>query len=298
MRRRHLTSSAVVLLCCWFCFVARATGQAATPARSAADAELHVPPVEWAQAAAAEEQHAIEYDKNSLLRYKVSRTDAKGRVVRQVVESRQGSVARLLQRDGQPLTTTENDAERERLQAILDEPDAFLRHMHREDGSRAYATELLRAMPAAMLWSYTPGQPQLPDFAGTEVVLDFTPDPNYKPGGLVEETLTGIAGRVWVDAATRNVLRMEGRTLHAIDFGWGGVLARVRQGGTVALDQRPAASHRWLFSHMVEHIAIREVLVHTVEEDVEMTTYDVQAAPQRSYREAVQWLLSLPVITH
>ena len=252
----------------------------------------------WAEAAAACEEHIINYDPNAALRYRIRKVDGKGEVVRQVIESKEGSVARLVEREGRPLTPDEDSAERERLQAILEDPDAFLRRTHREAGSRGYAVELLRSMPKAMLWSYVPGQPQLPDAPGPAVVLDFQPDPGFKPPSLITEGLTGIAGRIWVDAASHCVTRIQGRILHPVDFGWGGMLARIREGGSVEMEQRQATDRRWLYSHLVEHLTIREVMVHTVAERSEMSAFDVQPLPAPlSVREAVQQLLALPVPT-
>ncbi len=260
--------------------------------------DLSLPPVQWAAVAAANEEHIVNYDTASPLRYRVRRIDAKGEVLREIFESTQGSVARLLERNGQALTTDEDGAERQRLQGILDSPDSFLRRAHREEGSKGYATELLRSMSKAMLWSYTPGQPQLPNAPGLAVVLDFKPDPSFHPPSLITETLTGVAGRVWVDGDSHCVTRIEGRILHPVDFGWGGVLARVKEGGTVELDQRRASDRRWLYAHLVERLSIREVLIHTVEEDVEMTASDVEALPgPLSYREAIGRLLAIPVRT-
>ncbi len=268
------------------------------PPQAPSAADLALPPVRWAEVSTAAEEHVINYDHTALLRYRIRKLDDKGETVRQVIESREGSVARLIEKDGRPLTAEDNTAERERLQNILDAPAAFLRHIHREDGSRSYAIELLHAMPRSMLWTYAPGQPQLPGAPGPAVVIDFRPDPAFKPPSLITEGLTGIAGRVWVDAASHNVARIQLRVLHPVDFGWGGMLARVKEGGTVELEQRKAGDRRWLFSRLVEHIFIREVLVHTAAENNDMTATDVEPLPAPiSFREAVQQLLAMPVPT-
>ena len=267
-------------------------------AQNAAATDFSVPPVRWAEAAVGCEEHIIDYDTGNLLRYQVRKTDAKGTVVRQVIESKQGSIARLIQRNGEPLTNDENAAERDRLQAILNDPNAYARHTRREEGSRAYAIELLRSMPKAMLWSYVPGQPQLPGVSKPAVVIDFKPDPRFKPPSLLTEGLTGIAGRAWVDPDTHCVTRLQGTILHPVDFGWGGVLARVKEGGAVSFEQQKAGPQRWLYSRISEHITIREVLVHTVQEDAEISVSDVQPLPAPvTVQQAVQQLLAMPVAT-
>jgi hypothetical protein len=215
-----------------------------------------------------------------------------------VIESRDGTVARTIEHNGQPLTAEETAAEKERLQAILASPESLARHNRREEGSRTYATELLRSMPKAMLWSYVPGQPQLPGADTPAIVLDFKPDPGFKPPSLITEGLTGIAGRVWIDEKTHCVTRIEGQILHPVDFGWGGILARVKEGGHVQFEQRRITDRRWLYSHLSEHLTIREVLVHTTQENSDLSAFDVQPLPAPiSVKDAVQTLLNLPVPT-
>lgn len=292
-RSGQVVRVALLLIHGWFLSVTslNASAQASGP-------DLSIPAVNWAEAAAGNENHILNYDGTELLRYKVHRVDAKGEVLRQVIESKEGSVARLIARSGQPLTAEENSAERDRLQSILDHPDAFLRRVRRDEGGRTYATELIRSMPKAMIWTYAPGQPQIPGFAGSAVVLDFKPDPNFKPPSLITEGLTGIAGRVWIDSATHCALRMEGHSLHQLDFGWGGILARIREGGYVEFEQRQVSPQRWLYSHLTERITIREVMVHTVQENVDLKVGEVEPLPSPiSFRQAVQMLLALPVST-
>ena len=272
-----------------------ARAQAQQPASAQ---ELALPPVRWAEVAVATEEQIINYDDNAPLRYRVRRVDAKGQTLREVIESKQGSVARLLQHNGQLLTAEENAAERERLQGIFDSPDAFLRRVRREAGSRTYAVELLHNMPTSMIWTYVQGQPQLPGATSPAVVLDFKPDPHFKPPSLITEALTGIAGRVWIDAPTHCVTRIQGTILHPVDFGWGGVLARIKEGGYVELEQQKINDRRWLYSHLVEHITVREVLVHTTQENTEVNAGDVQPLPNAvSLQDALRMLLALPVPT-
>ena len=67
----------------------------------------------------------------------------------------------------------------------------------------------------------------------------------------------------------------------------------------MVLEQHQASDRRWLYSHLIERLSIREVLIHTVEENTEMWASDVQPEPRvPSYREAIQQLLAIPVPTH
>ena len=259
---------------------------------------LSAAPRDWAQAAASNQEHIINEEPGVFLRYRVRKVDAKGDTTREVIESQEGNVARLVERNGGPLTADENKAERERLTDLLQSPEAFLKHERRERTARTYATELIRLLPQSMLWSYVPGQPQRANLHGTQVVLDFTPDPKFKPPTILSQGLTGIAGRVWIDAQTQHVTRIEGRFLHPVDFGWGGVLARIGEGGTVELEQTQATGQRWMYSRLNEHLTIREVLFHTVSENTQMAAWDAHPLPAKlSFQEAIHALLAMPLQT-
>ena len=282
---------AVAGLLCFSLFTLRlcADGGAATP-------NLAQPARAWADTAAAAQEHILQTDGEIPLMYRVRKTDARGDSTRVTLESRDGAVARTIERNGQPLTPEEDGAERERLTDIEHDPESFLKRHKRDRAGREYALELVRALPGAMLWSYSPGQPQLPHATAPQVVLDFTPDPNFRPPTLVTEGLTGIAGRVWIDAASGCVLRIQGTILHPVDFGWGGMLAKVSQGGTIALEQAQAAPGRWLYTHLTMHLSVREMLIHTVAENMESSASDAKPLPHPiSVQEAVQQLLALPV---
>jgi hypothetical protein len=251
-------------------------------------------PLSWAEAAANNELRIIDDDGSFPLRYRMRKVDAKNDITRDIIESRQGTVARLVQRNGQPITAAEDAAERERLQAQLDSPGDFAKHHKRDNAARNYSMELVRQMSHAMVFTYTPGQPQRPNFAGAQVVLDFTPDPHYKPPSLVDDTLTGIEGRVWIDRKSLRVIRIEGHVLHPIDYGWG-VLGRIYPGGHVEFEQTNAGGDRWAYAHVREDLTIR-MIVKTMQERQSMDAADFQLLPAPvDYQEAIRILLATPL---
>ena len=251
-------------------------------------------PQSWAEAAANNELRIIDDDGSFPLRYRMRKVDAKGDTTRDVIESRQGTVARLVQRNGQPITAAEDAAERERLQAQINSPSDFAKHHKRDNAARNYSMELVRQTSHAMIFTYTPGQPQRPNFAGPQVVLDFTPDPHYKPSSLIDDTLTGIEGRVWIDRKSQRVLRVEGHVLHPIDFGWG-VLGRIYPGGHVEFEQTNAGGDRWAYAHVREDLTIR-MLIKTMQEHQSMDAADFQLLPAPlNYQDAIRILLATPL---
>lgn len=249
-------------------------------------------PVSWVEAAAKNEASIIQNQGTTSACYRVRKVDAKGDMTREVIESRQGSVARLVERDGKPITAAEDAAERERLQATLADPDGFLRHHRRDSSSRDNALELVRLMPTAMIYSYAPGQPQPKGAQSRQIVVDFHPDPNFHPPTMLADLLTGLAGRLWIDSETQRVTRAEASVLHPVNFGWG-VVGRIFPGGTIAFEQADAGGDHWVYSHLDQHLTIRELMVKTVAVNAQMNAWDFRVLPNPiSFQDAIRMLLA------
>lgn len=251
-------------------------------------------PTSWVDKAVKHELDMIHED-DLPMRYRMRKVDRKGDVTRIVIESQQGTVARLLERNGQPITATEDAAERGRLQEILDSPEEFLKRKRRDGEGRNYAAQLIKSMPSAMLYSYVPGQPQLPDIKSSQVVIDFKPNPAFHPPNMITQALTGIAGRVWIDQTSGHLLRIEGRVLRPVNFGWG-LIAKVYPGGTVEFEQTCVDSEHCVSSHLVEDLTMREMMLRTVTDKTRMSAWNFEMLPAPlSFQEAVHQLLDMKV---
>jgi hypothetical protein len=254
----------------------------------------NVPPRAWVESAATNELSIIKDDGKLPLRYRMHKIDSKEDITREVIETRDGSVARLLERNGQKLTAEEDAAERERLNEILASPSDFVRHHKRDDSSRNDSMQLVSQMPQAMIFTYVPGQPQLSGVSSRQVVIDYHPDPNYKPQQTLDNLLTGVEGRMWIDERSHRVARIEGRILHPVNFGWG-ILGKIYPGGTLMLEQVNASGERWIYSRLDTNLTMR-VVVKAVAMNNKMTASDFRPLPAAmSVQEAVHALLAMPV---
>jgi len=253
-------------------------------------------PKSWVEGAVAHEIKIIDDDGSMPLRFRVHKVDAKGDVVRLEIETRQGGVARLVERNGQPLTAAEDEAEQARLRDILAHPDEFVRHHKRDAGTRQDTIALVRQMPAAMLYSYAPGQPQTASFAGRQVVLDFKPDPAFHPPSMASEILTGLEGRMWIDPRSSRMVRVEARVLHPVSFGWG-IVGKIYPGGTIGLEQANPAGERWIYSRLDMRLNMRVVVKGLAMND-RMSASDFQPLPAPvDVKQAVNLLLAMKVPT-
>lgn len=249
----------------------------------------------WAEAAVKNEVGIIEQEGSFSVRYRERKVDARGDTTRVVIQSKQGAVARLIERNGKPISAAEDTAEKARLQEAIDHPEEFYKHHRRDGQQRRDASQIVQMMPKAMLYSYAPGQPQRPEAKSTEVVLDFQPNPEFHPPSMMAEVLTGVQGRVWIDPATQHMVRVEGHVIRPINFGFG-MVAKLYPGGTMTLEQTPVGGGRWVYSDLEEHLTVRALMVKTIPENVHIGSSEIELLPALlSYQEAIRMLLAMPL---
>jgi hypothetical protein len=271
--------------------------QGAPGAKDNADASvLSVPPRSWAVDAAANELIALHH-KNSYLRYRMEVVNEKGQQVRDVIESKDGTVARLILKDGKPLTEEMDKAERARLNDMIASPLTYAKHVKNGDAERKMADQLVPQMPDAAIFSYTPGQPQTGKNPGMlEVVLDYRANPKFVPPNAEAEALTGLEGRIWVDSKSHYLVRMEGTISRPINFGWG-MLAHIHSGGKLEMDQTDAGGGRWIFTDFSMKLSVRALMVKTLTVHSSAKGSNFQTLGPMSYQDAIRLLLATPLPT-
>lgn len=275
-----------------------AVGQQAPVAKPGATANpLAESPRSWAVDVVANELIALHHP-GSYLRYQMHVIDSKGDQVRDVIESKDGSVARLILKNGKPLTGDEDKAERQRLADMVASPSDFAKHIKHDAEGRKLADQLMKLMPDAMIYTYTPGQPQTGTNGGAlEVVLDYKPNPKFSAPITAAEALTGLEGRVWIDAKSRQLVRMEGTIFRAVNFGWG-MLAHIYPGGHLALEQKNVGNNRWIFTRFTEQVSVRALLVKSLNINANVEAGSFQTLPGPiGYQDAIRILLDTPLPT-
>ncbi len=252
-------------------------------------------------AARAQEALVIQHP-GSYLRYRMHVVDEKGDHVRDQIETpgRQ-------RRPGSSCVTAAPSPPRRMQRNANDSaiwsarPAMFARHIKNEQANKKMGVDMLKLMPEAMLWSYTPGQPQprhqdIPDLPSNEplVVLDFKPNPAWSPPNIPAQALTGLEGRIWIDPATQHMVRLQGALVRPVNIGWG-VVAHLFPGGTISLQQTHVAGERWIAGHVEEQLVVRALMLKTIHQRIVYDTFAYQVVPPMTYQDAVKALLATPL---
>jgi hypothetical protein len=267
------------------------------PQDAAGTSPLSVPARSWVADAAKNELIALHH-KDSYLRYRMETVNEKGQQVRDVIESKDGTVARLVLKDGKPLTNDLDRDERQRLTDMIASPGAYAKHVKNTDSEKKMADTLVPLMADAMIYTYTPGQPQSGRNGGAlEIVLDYKPNPNFVPPNTEAQALSGLEGRVWIDAKTHYLVRMEGTIFRSVNFGWG-MLAHIYPGGKLVMNQTNVGGNRWIFTDFSMQLSVRALMIKRVEIRSSAKASGYQVLGPMSYQDAIHLLLSTPLPDH
>jgi hypothetical protein len=239
------------------------TGLAARPSHAQ---QTNLTPLQLVQAMVAneddEEAHRDQYEFLSQ-----ERSDRTGGHLwtEHVVETKQGRLRLLVAQDGTPLSPERAQQERAKLDAIVANPQAFLRQEQTQKKDEANAREMLDMLPRAFLFDNV----RLADGVWK---MDFHPNPAYTPRSLQERVLYGMSGWVAIDAKAQRLLHIEAQLPHDISIGFG-LLATIRAGSRFASDRRDVDSH-WRTVHVLSDIRGKAALFKSVSRNSEVSRAD------------------------
>lgn len=223
-------------------------------------------------------------------------SDGKDDETSEVIGSVDGRVWRVLKQNGALISAERNSKETQRLENLL-KPGKLQSQSKSAARMQPYFRDLIRAMPQAMLYAATPGQPQLPNLDRRQIVLDYSPNPAFYARSLAEHTLNKLSGRLWMDAVDHHLVRMEIHINDDVNV-VGGLVAKVYSGGTVEYDQRRIEEGRYAWTHIKMHLRVRELLLKTIPAEVDLTATDIRLLPTSpTGPDAIHSLLAMQVKT-
>jgi hypothetical protein len=220
------------------------------------------------------------------MRYRLRKSSPRFTSSKEIVETKDGDVARLLSIDDQPLSTAQEQAEQARLDELSTDPGRQRHRKQSEDEDTSRALKVLRALPKAFLYQFA-GTAQGP--TGSVDKFTFKPNPNFTPPDLETQALTEMTGELWIDTAQERVTRLEGHLRQDVDFGWG-ILGRLNKGGWIAIDQADVGGNQWRIVRFEMVMSGRVLLKNKSFDTVEEETRFIPQPVGQDYKQAIQML--------
>src|SRR6201986_62261 len=219
--------------------------------------------------------------------YRQHKVDAKGSIVKEIVETKDGDVARLIERDGKPLPPEEEQAEMDRLNNLLAHPEVQEHRHKKEQEDSARGDEMVRMLPDAFLYTYD-GMVEGPN--GPCYRLKFRPNPAFTPPDREGEVYHGMVGELWVDQAQRRLVKIDAHLISDVNFGWG-VLGRLCKGGSILVQNADVGLHHWETVHMKLQLQGKLLMMKSVDYSTTEDFSNFQVQPQElGYQEAIRLL--------
>ena len=227
-------------------------------------------------------------DSQHPMRYRLRKQSPRLESTKEIFETKDGAVARLLEINNSPLSAADEEKEQSRLSALLADPGKQRHRKQSEDEDTARAMKVLRSLHNAFLYQYKgPGRAA----NGPVEEYTFRPNPQFDPPDLETQVLTQMTGEIWIDPDAQRVARLEGHLQQDVDFGWG-ILGRLSRGGWIVLQQADVGDHQWRTVRFQMALSGRVFLKTKVFDTTEDESHFVPVPLGTRYQQAIQMLRS------
>jgi hypothetical protein len=165
-------------------------------------------------------------------------------------------IRRRIEKNGRPLSESEQakeDRDVEKQVAEIEEKIAK-REKKEASGARTPAEENRRISLSEALKGSLLVNPRRERFRGRDVVVfDYEPDPQFKPQSRLEKLFALCNGAVWVDANSKQVVRLEAFLTESA----GNFIGKVKRGASFTLENELVNDEIWLPSRADVNLSVK-----------------------------------------
>jgi hypothetical protein len=242
-------------------------------------------PVALVRAASWNELHSS--NSGHPFRFRIRKQDENGSTTKDIIETKDGDVARLVAVNDKPLTPERAKAERERLDNLLAHPELQARRHKKEQEDSGRENEMVRLLPDAFIYTYR-GVVETPN--GPAWRLDFVPNEKFLPPDREAQVYHGMAGELWIDCAQKRMARLDAHLIADVNFGWG-VIGRLYKGGTILVIQKDVGENHWETLHLKLNLTGKILMLHNVTFQSTEDASDYKPVSNRlTYQDAIRIL--------
>jgi hypothetical protein len=218
-------------------------------------------------------------DEPSKYMYKDRRQTPHVTTTKEMVETTDGTVARLIAYNDQPPTPEQRAQDDQKLENLLKDPDAMKKKRKEQDEDADRVRKMFREIPKAFLF----------EFAGTdvgkngdeEVKLNFKPNPNYDPPSRETSVYAAMQGSMWIDTKEERLAKIEATLFRDVTFGWG-ILGHLDKGGHFNIEQTDLGGGRWEATSMNIQFTGKALLFKTINLHQIETLSDFRRIPENT----------------
>ena len=182
------------------------------------------------------------------------------------IETRQGTLRRMIELDGRPLSPADAQAEVQRMNDYVHDPSAQARARKNGAHDDEQAAQLLTMLPNAFIWTFVS---QSQEF----ITLSFRPNPNFNPPNIEARIMGMMAGQVLIARDGNRIRTLKGQLTENVNIGFG--LVRMYKGGTFDIERRQVGGGHWQITETHVHIGGHALFFKSIgtQEDEEKTEW-------------------------
>ena len=179
--------------------------------------------------------------------YRLRSENQKGTVTKDLVETKDGLVARVIAINDQPLSDAQRERENQRLQRLVDDEKQRAEKLKRQKEDEARVTQMVRALPDAFLYEYDGTEPGPNGLLLLR--LKFKPNPKFDPPSRELHVYKGMAGSMLIDPRSERLARIQATLVREVKFGWG-IIGHLDEGGSFMVAQSNIGNGVWQTTEM------------------------------------------------
>jgi hypothetical protein len=224
--------------------------------------------------------------------YRLRTETPRATITKELVETNEGVVARLIAVNDKPPTAEERKKDDERLEKLASDTQARTakRKQQKEDEERT--TRMVKALPDAFLYEYNGFEPGK---NGQQVIrLKFKPNPKYDAPNRELQVYYGMVGGMLIDPSDERLVKIQARLFKGVNFGWG-ILGHLDPGGQFEVEQSRVGGDRWEVTEMRLRFTGKILLFKSLNINEHETAFDYRRAPDNlSFADGVEFLKKQP----
>ncbi|HTK95968.1 MAG TPA: hypothetical protein VL382_10065 [Terriglobales bacterium] len=212
---------------------------------------------------------------NERYMYKLRSEKPERSVVKQMIETNDGVVARLIAVNDKPPTAEQRAADDRKLDKLVNDPDERRDRMQEQKKDEERGKMMVKALPDAFLYVYD-GEETINGVRVTR--LAFKPNPDFDPPSRETLVYRGMKGHLWVEPKAERLVRIEADLFEDVTFGWG-ILGHLDKGGHFAVEQSDIGDGRWETTRMHLDFTGRALLFKAIKIKETEVTSDFHKVP-------------------
>jgi hypothetical protein len=169
--------------------------------------------------------------------YRLDKDQHGKKQVEEIIETRNGSLSRLLSINDRPLTAKQQLEEDQRVRELMTSPSAQQKLQRALEAETLQGRRLFKMLPDAFVFSYAGDD-------GNLVKLSFRPNPSFHPPSLEARVFHDMEGEMWVDCKQERLAAFDGHLTQIVKFGFG-LLGHLDKGGHFEVRQAEVAPGHW-----------------------------------------------------